>query len=258
MLWGMALEIQGAGDALLDDPLDLRVRGAGPDLTVVWRARLRDDDERVWRSTAALAPDLPAGWGPAKGAAGPIAALLSLRPVSLDVRAELEDGRAVKRTITRRLVAKDVRVRKWRDGAIATLHRPAPGAPTRGTLVIDATARAARPAPAGADPDVDAGDAAPAPARSPVLPDPLTVALLAAPLLASRGVLVLVVAPGRGSTVEAAAPLLAAVPGAAAEPIVLLAAELPVPPGVPSAGGSDRDAAWDALLARLDARPRVA
>lgn len=242
MLWGMALEIQGAGDALLDDPLALRVRGAGPDLAVVWRARLRDDDERIWRATATQAEALAAGWAPAKGGAGPIAALASLRPLSIDVRAELEDGRAVKRTITRRLVAQDVRVRKWRDGVAATLHRPAPGEEPRGTLVVDATA----------------GET--------------TVALLAAPLLASRGAVVIVVTPGKGSTVAAAAPLLAAVPGASA-PITLLAAELAVPPGLPSvlagtvgefrlpsgrnAPMLEREAAWDALLDRLGARPRA-
>jgi hypothetical protein len=224
----MALEIQGAGDALLDDPLDLRVRGAGPDLTVVWRARLRDDDERVWRSTASSALGLAAGWAPAKGAAGPIAALASLRAVAIDVRAELDDHRSVKRTITRRLVAPDVRVRRWRDGVTGTLHRPAPGEEAGGRLVVDASAEG------------------------------LTVALLAAPLLASRGVLVFVVAPGKGSGAEAAAPVLAAVPGATAEPIVLEAAELPVPPGIASTIGGDRDAAWDALIARLGGRARTA
>jgi hypothetical protein len=224
----MALEIQGAGDALLDDPLDLRVRGAGPDLTVVWRARLRDDDERVWRATASRAVDLPAKWAPAKqGNAAPVAALASLRPLSIDVRAELDDGRAVKRTITRRLVAQGVRVRRWREGAVATLHRPAPGEETGGTLVVDASAEG------------------------------LTVALLAAPLLASRGVLVVVVAPGRGSSVEAVAPLLAAVPGAG-EPVVLEAAELTVPPGIAATVGAGREEAWDALIARLDGRGRGA
>jgi hypothetical protein len=223
----MALEIQGAGDALLDDPLDLRVRGAGPDLTVVWRARLRDDDERVWRSTASRAADLPAAWEPAKkGHAPPVAALASLRPLAIDVRAELEDGRAVKRTITRRLVARDVRVRRWRDGVTGTLHRPAPGEEAGGRLVVDASAEG------------------------------LTIALLAAPLLASRGVLVFVVAPGKGSSVEAAGPVLAAVPGAAAEPVVLEAAELPVPPGIAATVGGDRDGAWDALIARLGGRAR--
>jgi hypothetical protein len=226
MLCGMALEIQGAADGLLDDPLDLRVRGAGPDLTVVWRARLRDDDERVWRATAARAQELAAGWAPAKGAAGPIAALASLRPVSIDVRAEFEDGRAVKRTITRRLVAKDVRVRRWRDGMTGTLHRPAPGAGSAGALIVDASAEG------------------------------LSLALLAAPLLASRGILVLVVAPGRGSSVEAAREVLAAIPGAAADPVVMEAAELPVPPGVASTVGGDRDGAWDALIARLGGRAR--
>ncbi len=293
----MALELSAAPDGLLDDPLIAGLRGVGPDPGgaggsdarmagapgggsdsggagwsdarmasvpgggaawraraagavgggATWRARLRDDDGRVWRATAARADQLAAAWAPAKASAGPIAALRSLRPVRIDLRAELEDGRSASRTITRRLVADGVRTRRWRDGLAATLHRPA-GEPCA-SVVLDATA-GGRERPSGADPD------------SPTGPTPLDVAALAGPLLAARGVLVLVVgSPPRGATAADALALardrLAAVPGAPAE--VAVVAPI-LPPGVPAIeqDHAARAAAWDALLAQLGARPRNA
>jgi hypothetical protein len=237
-------------------------------------------------------------WVPAKEGTGAIAALRSLRPVAIEVRAEAADGRAAARTLTRRFAADGVRARRWRDGLAATLHAPA-DAVACATLVIDATA----------------GDT------------PLTVATLAAPLLASRGVLVLVVGPAGGRAAGAqtgpgqlatARERLATLP-AAGDEILLLPALDPfdaagasaagsaadagggaagsaardgvvlapgegvppgdgvvlapgdgvvlapgegvvLPPGVgardPQAAAAARTVAWDALLARLGARPR--
>lgn len=220
-----ALEIRGPADGLLDDPLALRARGAGPGAALRWRARLRDDDHRVWRAEAARAEDLAVAWAPAKAApTGPIAALRSLRPVAIEVRVEADDGRTATRTVRRRLVGEGVRVRRWREPFAATLHRPA-GDPAA-TVRVDASA----------------GD------------DALAVATVAAALLASRGVLVLVLAPARGAaaTPADAAAALAAVPGAG-EPVSI---DPPVPPGVPATSpGPAGD--WDALLARLGARPRA-
>src|SRR4051794_22841622 len=115
MLSGMnggALEISGASDGLLDDDVVLRVRGAGPETHVTWRARCRDDDGRVWRAAASRPEELMTRWVPAKDSAGPIAGLRSLRPLGIDVRAELDDGRSAGRTLTRRLVADAVRIRR--------------------------------------------------------------------------------------------------------------------------------------------------
>ncbi|MEY2441045.1 MAG: hypothetical protein QOJ46_471 [bacterium] len=237
-----ALEIRGSAAGLLDEPILLRVRGAGPAAEVTWRARYRDDDDRVWRASAATAEDLATRWMPAKDSTGPLAALRSLRTVVIEVRAETSDGRGASRTLTRHVVADGVRVRRWRGGLAATLYVPPRPQPCA-AVIVDATAGAA------------AAD----------------VASLAAPLLASRGALVLVVAPSRGAAdpLELARERLAAVP-AAREPI-LLSAEDPFAPepagGVvlpPGVGARDRGphvaaaraAAWDALLARLGATPR--
>src|SRR6478752_1658970 len=116
------LELRGATDGLLlDEPWRLEVRGAGA-APLTWRARIRDDDGRVWRAEAGRPEDLAGAWSPAKRPApGPVAALRSLRPVSVDVRAETADGRAAARTVTRRLVADGVRRRRWCDGVSATL-----------------------------------------------------------------------------------------------------------------------------------------
>jgi hypothetical protein len=133
-------------------------------------------------------------------------------------------------------------VRRWRDGLAATLHVPARPQPCA-TVIADATA-----GPAVAD-----------------------VAALAGPLLASRGVLVLVVMPARGASdpLALARERLAAVP-AARQPILLPAVDpfapepgdgIVLPPGVGARDGGPhvaaaRAAAWDALLARLGATPR--
>ena len=262
-----SLEISGAPSGLLDDDLLLRVRGAGPDAALTWRARLLDDDGRVWRATARRPEQLMTRWVPAKDGTGAIAALRSLRPVAIDVRAEAADGRAAARTLTRQFAAEGVRARRWRDGLAATLHAPA-DAIACATLVIDATA----------------GDAQ------------MTVATLAAPLLASRGVLVLVVGPARGrgraaggatGQLESARERLATLPAAGQEILLLPALDpfeggdpgaqaiggpageaageplregVVLPPGIgardPQAAAAARAVAWDALLARLGARPR--
>jgi hypothetical protein len=158
------LEIRGVTAGLLDEPFDLQVRGAMPGEELLWRARYRDDDLRVWRATAARALDLSAAWKPAKPSTGPQAALGSLRPVRIDVRVEAPDGRAAARTITRAIVGDGIRVRRWRD-LRATLYIPN-GEP-RSTLVID-------------------GETHPA----------------AAPLLASGGLLVLAVSGEASAAIE--------------------------------------------------------
>jgi hypothetical protein len=238
-----ALEIRGPATGLLDEPILLRVRGAGPAAELTWRARYRDDDDRIWRAAASRPEDLAARWMPAKQSTGALAALRSLRPLGIEVRAETADGRAAARTLTRLMVAEGVRVRRWRAGLAATLHVPARPQPCA-TVIVDATA-----GPAAAE-----------------------VAALAAPLLASRGALVLVVAPSRGvaDPLALARERLAAVP-AASEPILLLPAVDPfapepaqgvvLPPGVGARDGGPhvaaaRATAWDALLARLGATPR--
>jgi hypothetical protein len=221
------LELRGATDGLLlDEPWLLDVRGGGPAEALRWRARLRDDDGRIWRAEAESAAGLAEGWAPAKAPPGPLAALRSLRPVAIDLRAEAPDGRAAARTVTRRLVGEGVRLRRWRDGVAATLHLPA-GAPTA-TVLLDATV-------------ADDQEAA--------------AAVLAAPLLASRGVLVLTVT----QSAEEAQERLATVPAAADLVPTVLPAGL-VPPGVPTREPGDpaeRAAAWDALLAVLGATPRA-
>ncbi|HEV7773519.1 MAG TPA: hypothetical protein VGO48_09575 [Conexibacter sp.] len=247
----MAIEIRGAAVALLDDPLLLSARGADGAEPLLWRARLRDDDGRTWQASAGNAEALTTSWKPAKATTGPLAALQSLRPVSLEVRVEAPDGRSAARTLTRTLVGEGVRIRRWREPELlATLHLPA-GAPCA-TVAIDATAE-----PAAA------------------------VATLAAPLLASRGVLALVVPPQRdGSSAPEALRLagerLAMVPGATgSEPVVLRAVDpfgaappdgpdaghVVLPPGVATrdeaADAAARAAVWDALLARLGARSRT-
>lgn len=241
-----ALEISGSAVGLIDDDLVLRVRGAGPDGALTWRARLRDDDGRVWRATAQRAEELATRWVAAKEGTGAIVALRSLRPVSIDVRAEAADGRAAARTITRAFSGDGVRTRRWRDGLEGRLHLPSEAQPCA-TVVVDATA---------GEPQA-------------------TVARLAAALLASRGVLVLVVLGSRGrdaaaDPLQAARERLSALPAARGE-IELLAAldpfdpEAPadgivLPPGIgardPQSAAAARAVAWDELLERLGARPR--
>jgi hypothetical protein len=234
----------------MDDPLALRVRGAGSAGDLVWRARLRDDDDRVWRSRAPRAAALAVAWVPAKETTGPMPALQSLRPVRIDVRVESPDGRTAARTFTRRFTGDGVRVRRWRDGLAATLHLP-PGEQPCASVLLDATAG----------------------------PEQLAVAGLAAPLLASRGVLVLTVAAGRpDQTAEellaAARERLATLPAAASLQLVPVLDPFAEPGGAdpgpaavlpPGVGARDaaaaaraRAVAWDALLAHLKARPRAA
>ena len=182
---------------------------------------MRDDDGRVWKASAPLARDLSLAWVPVKEGTGPVAALASLRPVAIDVRAEASDGRSASRTVTRVLVGEGVRVRRWRDGGVAaTLHLPA-GEPCA-VVVLDGSSDGAA---------------------------------LAAPLLASRGVLALSVARG----MDAAREQLSAVPAAAGREVETVA-EVGIPPGVgvrdSMAAAAARAEAWDALLARLGARPR--
>jgi hypothetical protein len=224
------LEIRGAAPGLLDDPLLLDVGGAPPNAALSWRARLRDDDGFVWRAEASRPEDLLTAWAPAKPSAGTVAALRSLRPVTVDVRVEAPDGAASARTITRTLLADGVRVRRWREGVAGSLYRPA--SPVA-TLVLDAR-------PSGP------GDAAPG-----------DVWPVAAALLASRGVLVFAVtgaaAKAAGDPPAVARELLAAVPGAPTGARQLEIDALPVPPGL---GGPADPAAWDALLADLGAIPR--
>lgn len=82
---------------------------------------MRDDDGIVWRSAATSPAALAMKWSSKSPA--PVAALASLRPVSLEVRVEAEDGRAASRTFTRRLLADGVKVRRWKDLG-ATLFLP--------------------------------------------------------------------------------------------------------------------------------------
>jgi hypothetical protein len=221
------LDIRGAAPGLLDDPLLLDVSGAPPNADLLWRARLRDDDGFVWRAQAPTAEGLLSAWTPAKASAGPVAALRSLRPVDLDVRVEGPGGDASSRTITRTLLGDGVKVRRWRQDVAGTLYLPPAPGPT--ALVLDA-----RGGPPAA---VPAPDAAP----------------LAAALLASRGVLVFVVAGGTGDAVAAARELVAALPSA---PRAVQALAAPLPPGVPDRVDAGDPAAWDVLLADLGARPR--
>jgi hypothetical protein len=252
-----ALQLSAVPDALLDDGLTgTRLRGAGAQPDAVWRAKHHDDDGRVWRAIAPTPVALAGAWVPAKSSTGELAALASLRPVEVEVRVELPDGRALARTVTRRLLADGVRVRRWRDDVLATLYRPTGEGPFRGA-VLDATAG----------------------------PERLAVAAPAAALLASRGVLCLVVAPpGRSrdgaarAALERGAELLAGLPAAgegapveldvpaAAADLAELpsAAVVPVPPGIGvrgSGAGPERAAArataWDALLDALGATPRA-
>jgi hypothetical protein len=207
------LDLRGAAPGLLDDLLLLEVSGAPPGAALTWRARIRDDDGFVWRATGERVDALT--WAPAKPAsAGPIAALRSLRPIELDVRVEDPDGTGASRTLTRRLLAEGVKARRWKGDVSGTLYLP--GEPTGGGAILPAD----------------------------------DVAPLAAALLASRGVLVFVLA---GGDADAAREQLALVPSAAAEIEVLDA--VPLPPGVPAREPADA-AAWDALLHRLGARPR--
>jgi hypothetical protein len=222
------LEIRGAAPGLLDEPLLLDVGGAPPAAALTWRARLRDDDGFVWRATAPTSEGLHAAWVAGKPTAGPLMARRSLRPLDVDVRVEGTDGAGSSRTVTRTLLGEGVRARRWKGDVEGTLYLPATAAVA--ALVVDARA--------------DGQEAAP----------------VAAALLASRGVVALVLTGGKGDPATAALERLAQVPGAPLAS-VLPAAAVGVPPGVghrgePMAGALARAEAWDALLARFGARPR--
>lgn len=229
------LDIRGASSGLLDDPLLLEVGGAPPNAALTWRARVRDDDGFVWRAAAPTSEGLLPNWVPAKPTAGPVMALRSLRAVDVDVRVEGTDGAASSRTITRKLTDEGVRARRWKGEVEGTLHLPAGDA--LAALVLDAR---------------------PEPEPSPLL----AAAPLAAALLASRGVLTFVLTGGKGDPAAAALERLAQVPGAPPVDRATPALEIGVPPGVgyrgeTAAAADVRALAWDALLARLGARPRV-
>ncbi len=253
------LDIRGASPGLLDDPLLLEVGGAAPNATLTWRARLRDDDGFVWRAAAPTSEGLLTAWVPAKPTAGPVAALRSLRPVDVDVRVEGTDGAASNRTITRRLMDEGVRARRWKDAVAGTLYLPTHGATA--TLTIDAREPKTAAAQPSA-PDAAGAVAAPAAIAEPATAAGLDAAPLAAALLASRGVLVLVLTGGKDDPLTAARERLAQVPGAPEHIEMLSAAEIGVPPGVGFRGEDQRaaearGATWDTLLRRLGARPRA-
>jgi hypothetical protein len=213
----MTLEIRGVSAGLLDEPFDLQVRGAAPGDELLWRARYRDDDMRVWRAAARRADGLSAAWRPAKPSTGPVAALGSLRPVRIDVRVEAADGRAAARAVTRTLLGDGVRVRQWREAGLrATLYLPSE-ARVHTALVIEG------------EPESVAG-----------------------PLLASRGALLLAVGAGR----EEALRRFTAVPGAT-EPQIVASADLPLPPNVGATDREPQPEEWDALLTRLGLTPRA-
>lgn len=248
-----ALELSGPPEGLLDDPLALRVRGSGGTTGLVWRGRIRDDEGRVWRAIADRLEELPGAWVPAKSSTNMLMGLTSRRPVELEVRVEAPDGRAATRTLKRLLVAEGVRIRRWRGDVPAVLHLPAGDGPFP-SVVLDAT---------GSE-----GDA-------------LAVATLAAPLLASRGVLALVVGPvprtDPAAVLDGALEQLGAVPSAHPEPRVLqvlgsqedgagrdAGTVVVTPPGVGVRGAgagppaaAARAVTWDALLAAVGAAPRA-
>lgn len=220
------LELAGPAVALIDEPLHVRVRGleAAEHDDLLWRARLRDDDGRVWKATAERPEHLAAGLAPSKPGTGPVPALGSLHPVRLDVHVEAADGRGAKRTFERRLLADGARVRRWREPDV------------RGTLMLPPPA--AEPGAAGRALLVDARlpDAG---SEDPLRLLSAVVAPLAAAVLASRGDVVLVV----GDDLPDLAPALerlAAVPGSENPPRVvraLGAGDVPLlPPGIPVLG----------------------
>lgn len=259
-----ALELSGRPEGLLDDLLDLRVRGTGGADGLVWRGRIRDDEGRVWRAIADRVQDLPSAWVPAKSSTGMLMALTSLRPVQLQVRVEAPDGRAATRPLTRRLVADGVRIRRWRGEVPAVLHLPAGDGPFP-SVVLDATGERHH---RGGESDEDTSDS-------------IAVASLAASLLASRGVLALVVVSAPRTDPQAllhcALERLGSVPSVQSPPRVLRVLDstqdghgcspgtvVVTPPGVGVRGvgagpeaAAARAATWDALLAAVGAAPRM-
>lgn len=222
------LEIRTNPDALLGTPLATGLRGAGEMSDAFWQARVRDDDGRIWRSNAHTPSELGVIWKPAKDSTGAIAALRSLHPLEIDVRAELPDGRAATRTVKRILLAEGTRVRSWKGltPLRATLYLPRAERATA-ALIIDALE--------AENPDALAPTAA---------------------LLASRGVAVLTAEPGaKNAPADALADLvalLAAVPAAQGSGTPAIRKALPLPTGLPTTIEAD-PAAWTTLLGQCAA-----
>ena len=223
------LEIRTNPDALLGTPLATGLRGAGELPVAFWQARLRDDDGRIWRSSGRTAAELGEVWKPAKDSTGPIAALRSLHPLEIDVRAELPDGRSATRTVKRILLAEGTRVRSWKGLT-----------PLRATLYLPRAERAS------AALIIDALGAENTDALAPT-----------AALLASRGVAVVTAEPGAKQTPPDAltdlVTLLAAVPAAQGAGTPAIRTMLPLPPGFPTTIAPD-PAAWTTLLGQSAAR----
>jgi hypothetical protein len=133
------VSVREPASRLLDEPFVLRARADAGDV-LTWRARLRDDDGRVWKAAADSPAGLTAAWEPAKPHETGVAALQSLRPVQVDVRVEAPDGRAAGRKLTRLLLADGVKARRWRDGLTATVYLPAE--PVGSAVVLEAAASA--------------------------------------------------------------------------------------------------------------------
>lgn len=204
------LEIRTNPDALLGEPLATGLRGAGETPVAFWQAKLRDDDGRIWRSNGRTAAELGSQWKPAKATTGKVAAARSLHPLSIDVRAELPDGRSATRTVKRRLLAEGAQVRSWKGLT-----------PLRATLYLPPTEQA------NAAFIIDALDAENTDGLAPV-----------AALLASKGAAVVTAergskAPPPGALDELAA-LLGAVPAAQACGVPQILEPPPLPPGFPA------------------------
>jgi dienelactone hydrolase len=146
---------------LLDEPVAVRLSGAGPGQRVTVRARIDDGRRGRWTSHAVLEADArgtidlataapgagsyagadPSGlfWSlaadPAAAAAAGIGALAD--PYTVELTAEV-DGRAVGHAqVARRFMAPDVaRVPVRDEGLVATLFGPASGPPRPGVLVV--------------------------------------------------------------------------------------------------------------------------
>lgn len=211
------LEIRTEADALLGTPLATGLRGAGEQAGGVrWMARLRDDDGRVWRAEAGAAAALGTAWT-CGDAPPPCAALRSLRPAEIEVRAQLPDGRSASRTVRRRLLADGVEVRRWRDRAplAVTLYLPAER-PATGVVLLDQHAG-----------------------------EPVPWLPVAAALLASRGPLVATATTagagrraGQADAIADLAAALQALPQAGGAAAAVLT-EVPLPPGLPAPAGTD-------------------
>ena len=148
-------------EALVDQPVAVRLQGLPPGGRVVVTAEARLGTEPPWRSQAEfLADDSgtvdltrhcpqsgsyegmdPMGlfWSmlPEPGAASLVDLYSTLCPISIDLTAEIE-GRAVAHRSLRRLVTSPdlVRTPVREDGLVATLFHPASGGPHAGIIVL--------------------------------------------------------------------------------------------------------------------------